>query len=231
MSREQERIRRKLESNPVMECNKVRDKYCPSLFRNFADTKDPRNLSYTEYSNSELLGTMFYKGIAGIESMQSMTYEFNRESVVKNLYRFMGETGKEYLPHAVTANEYFERLDPDELQKVQQEQVYGLIRSKAFYDARFQKKWLVIVDGTQTYSGSRKLNAGCLERHYNKGTDEERVNYHCDVLEAKIVFGESLVVSIASEFIENNGEEAGWQKDMSEDEKKQDMQKMVEDRK
>lgn len=102
MSREQERIQRKLENNPVVECNKVRDRYCPGLFRDFADTKDPRNQSYTEYSN-------------------------------------------------------------DELQKVQQKQVYKLIRSKAFYDARFQKKWLVIVDGTQTYSGSRKLNDGCLE--------------------------------------------------------------------
>lgn len=48
------------------------------------------------------------------------------------------------------------------------------------------------------------------------------MNYHCDVLEAKIVFGESLVVSIASEFIENNGEDAMRQKNMSEDEKKQD---------
>lgn len=97
----------------------------------------------------------------------------------------MGGKEREYLPHAVTINEYFERLDPDELQKVQQKQVRELILSKAFYDARFQKKWLVIVDGTQTYSGSRKLNEGCLKRHYNKGTDEETVNYHCDVLEAK----------------------------------------------
>ena len=32
MSREQERIRRKLENNPVMECNKVRNRYCPDLF-------------------------------------------------------------------------------------------------------------------------------------------------------------------------------------------------------
>ena len=222
MSRKQERIQRKLESNPVVECNKIRNRYCPDQFRDFADTKDPRNQSYTEYSNDELLGTMFYKGIAGIESMQSMTYEFNRESVTKNLYRFMGRKEKEYLPHAVTVNEYFERLSPDELEKVQQKQVYVLIRSKAFYDARFQKKWLVIVDGTQTYSGSRKLNDGCLERHYNKGTEEEAVNYHCDVLEAKIVLGESLVVSIASEFIENNGEEAEGQKDLSEERRKQD---------
>lgn len=222
MSREQERIRRKLENNPVMECNKIRQKYCPELFQDFAATKDPRHQSYTEYSNKEMLGTVFYKGIAGIESMQSMTYEFNKERVTENLFHFMGEKGKPYLPHAVTVNEYLERLDPEELQKVQQKQVYELIRRKTFDHARFHKKWLVIVDGTQTYSGSRKLNEGCLERHYNKGTDEETVNYHCDVLEAKIVLGESLIISMASEFIENNGEDAKKQKNMSEAERKQD---------
>lgn len=222
MSRKQERIKKKLENNPVVECNKIRKRYCPNLFQDFSKTKDPRHPGYTYYSNKEILGSMFYKGIGGIVSMQSMTYEFNRESVVKNIYQFIGEQEKEYLPHAVTMNEYLERLEPEELQKVQQKQVYGLIRSKAFYEARFRKKWLVIVDGTQTYSGSRKLHDGCLERHYNKGTEKETVNYHCDVLEAKIVLGENLIVSIGSEFIENNGEDAERQKTMSEEEKKQD---------
>ena len=32
----------------------------------------------------------------------------------------MGGKEKEFLPHGATVNEYFERLDPDELQKVQQ---------------------------------------------------------------------------------------------------------------
>lgn len=79
---------------------------------------------------------------------------------------------------------------------------------------------MVIVDGTQTYSRSRKLNEGCLERHFNKDTDEETVNYHCDVLEVMIVLGEELFVSIGSEFIENNGEDAGRQKNMSMAERK-----------
>ena len=222
MGRKQQRARRKLEKNPVLECNRIREKYCPELFKDFAGTHDPRHQSYTGYTNKEMLGTMFYKGIAGISSMQSMTYEFNDADVARNLSRFLGDAGREYLPHAVTLNEYLERLDPEELQKVQQKQVYGLIRGKAFYDARFQKKWLVIVDGTQTYSGSRKLNDRCLERHYNKGTEKETVSYHCDVLEAKIILGEKLVVNIASEFIENNGEEAGRQKNMGEEERKQD---------
>ncbi len=222
MSREQERIRRKLENNPVVECNRVRQRFCPELFRDFSGTKDPRHQSYTEYSNRELIGTVFYKGIAGIKSMQSMTCEFTPGNATKNIQRFLGEKEKAYLPHVVTINEYFEKLDPEELQGIQQKQVYGLIRRKTFDEAGFQKKWLVIVDGTQTYSGSRKLNDGCLERHFHKGTDEEKINYHCDVLEAKAVFGEGLLVSIASEFIENNGEDAGKQKNMSEEERKQD---------
>ncbi len=37
------------------------------MFQDFADTKDPRHQSYTEYSYKELLGTVFYKGIAGIK--------------------------------------------------------------------------------------------------------------------------------------------------------------------
>ncbi len=77
MSREQDRIRRKLESNPAAECNKIRQKYCPRLFENFAETEDPRHPSYIDYTNGMMLGTMFYKGIAGLGSMQSMTYEFN----------------------------------------------------------------------------------------------------------------------------------------------------------
>ena len=31
MSREQERIRKKLENNPIVECNKIQRKYCPEL--------------------------------------------------------------------------------------------------------------------------------------------------------------------------------------------------------
>lgn len=108
MSREQDRIKRKLESNPVVECNKIRKKYCRKLFQDFAGTKDARHQSYTKYSNKELLGTMFYKGIAGIESMQSMTYEFNSENITRNILQFLGEEEREYLSHAVTINEYFE---------------------------------------------------------------------------------------------------------------------------
>lgn len=222
MSRAQARIKKQFEKNPVIECNKIQKRFCGSLFQQFTDTKDPRHQSYIEYSNRVMLGTVYYKNIAGIISMQSMTEEFNDQSVVDNICHFLGEETKEFLPHGVTINEYFAKLSPSHLQEIQQTCVYDLIRRKTFNDAKFQGRWLVIVDGSQLYSGRRKLNGRCLERHYNKDTPEEIVNYHTDVLEAKIVLGEKLIVSLCSEFIENNGEDAKRQEGMSAEEIKQD---------
>ena len=206
MGRKEQRIQKKLEKNPIRELNKIQNRYYSQLFWKFAQTKDPRHPSYITYTNRMMLGTLYYKGIAGIDSMQEMTEQFNEETVAKNLSAFIGEKAGEYVPHHVTENEYLERLDPMELEEIKQDLVYHLIRRRCFEDARYKKKWLIIVDGTQLYCGQRKLNEHCLERCCNKGTDKEITLYHRDVLEAKIFFGEKLVASIGSEFIENNGE-------------------------
>ena len=83
MSREQERIRKKLENNPIVECNKIQKKYCPELFSMFGEVADPRHQSYIKYSSRTMLGTLYYKSIAGISSMQEMTRAFNNEKVCK----------------------------------------------------------------------------------------------------------------------------------------------------
>ena len=206
MSREQERIRKKLENNPVVECNKIQKKFCPELFSMFGEVADPRHQSYIEYSARTMLGTLYYKSIAGISSMQEMTRTFNDEKVCKNLYGFMGEEKKTYLPHGVTENEFLERLDPVELEAIQQNVVYSLIRRKTFENARVMKKWQIIVDATELDEGYQKKNDYYLSRCYNKGEDNEQFKYHRSVLEAKIYFGNNLVCSIASETIENSAE-------------------------
>jgi hypothetical protein len=222
MGRKEQRLKKQMEKNPVIECNKVQERLCPKLLQRFEHINDPRHQSYIEYSNKLMLGTVYYKGIGGITSMQTMTDKFNNPKVVKNIRSFLGEEEGEYLPHGVTINEYFERLYPDELQGIIHDEVSDLIRRKSFNEARYKKKWLVVIDGTQLYSGSLQLNDKCLERRSNKGTIDELVNYHHNVLEAKIILGDKLVVSIGSEFIENNGEDAERQKNMSEEEIKQD---------
>ena len=56
MSREQERVRRRLEQNPIVECNRIQRKYYPELFSRFAKVKDPRNQSYIDYSTKTKIG-------------------------------------------------------------------------------------------------------------------------------------------------------------------------------
>ncbi|MBR5317792.1 MAG: transposase family protein [Lachnospiraceae bacterium] len=220
MGREQERIAKRLEKNAVEECNRIQKKFYPELFERFGETKDPRNRSYTEYSNREMLGTLYYKCLSEVESMRAMTRTFNADKVVKNLYGFMGSSPKEYLPHHVTLNEYLERLEVEELENIRDDMVYKMIRRKTFDDAKVLKHWLVLIDGTELDSGYKQKNGHYLERCYNHGTEDEIRRYHRAVLEAKLYLGNGIVVSIGTETIENDEE---YIKNKSgEEERKQD---------
>lgn len=220
MGRERDRVARRMEKNPAAECNKIQKKFYPELFTKFEQVRDPRHESYIGYSSKIMLGTVYYKGIAGISSMQGMTREFNDEKIVKNLYGFMGSGAKDYLPHGVTLNEFLERLEPGELEEIQSDIVYRMIRRKSFDDAKIQGKWLVLVDGCELDEGYIQKNDNYLSRCYNRGTENEFTKYHRSVLEAKIYFGNGLVCSMATEFIENTGEY--HEKKLSEEEAKQD---------
>ena len=206
MSREQERAKKKLEQNPVVECNRIQRKYYPELFDKFSKVKDPRNQSYIDYSIKTMLGTLYYKCIGGISSMQEMTRKFNDEQTVENLYTFLGDKKKDYLPHGVTINEFLERVPSEELEEIQKDMAYTMIRRKTFNDARVLKKWLIIVDGTELDEGYQKKNDCYLSRCYNRGENNEFTKYHRSMLEAKLYLGNDLVCSIASETIQNSGE-------------------------
>ena len=221
MNRKERRQASRKEKNAIQSCMAILKKFIPKLFEWFSKTKDPRNKSYITYSNKTMLSQLFFKGIVGIGTMRGMEEAFNDDGVISNIYSEIGERALEFLPHPVTVNEYLERLAPEELEGILHQIAVDLIRRKSFDDARFQKKWTVIVDGTQGYSGDRKIHDLCLERCHNKGTDKEHYSYHCDVLEAKLYLGENTVVSLGSEFIENTPEYAATEK-MGAEKAKQD---------
>lgn len=138
--------------------------------------------------------------------MQGMTREFNNDNVVNNLYSFMNRPVKDFLPHGVTENDFFEKLNPRELENIQQNIVHSMIRRRTFYAARVFKRWHIIVDATELDEGYRQKNEYYLSRCYNKGEANEFTKYHRSVLEAKIYFGNNIVCSIATEPIENSDE-------------------------
>lgn len=150
--------------------------------------------------------------------MQEMTRKFNDDQIVENLYTFFGDKKKDYLPHGVTINEFLERVPSEELEKIQKDIAYSMIRRKTFDDARVLKKWQVIIDGTELDEGYQKKNDTYLSRCYNRGESNEFTKYHRSVLEAKLYLGHNLVCSIATEPIQNTEEYIN----QSEDKVKQD---------
>lgn len=112
------------------------------------------------------------------------------------------------IPYWETVNRYLEKQNPAQLQEIVCTLVYRLLRSKAFEDARIRgKHWQIIVDGTQLHSSRKPLDDKCLYRIHNKGKPEEyRENYYY-VLEAKLVLHPKILVSIMTEFVENDGKE------------------------
>ena len=132
MSREQERIRKNLEKNPVVECNKIQKKYYPKLFERFAGVKDPRNQSYIEYSTKTMLGTLYYKCIGGISSMREMTRKFNEENEFTKYHRSVLEA-KLYLGNNLVCSVASETIQNSEANVHQsEEKVKQDCESKAF---------------------------------------------------------------------------------------------------
>lgn len=76
----------------------------------------------------------------------------------KTCILFQGEHEKKYLPHEVTANEFLERLNPEELEKLQNDIAYSMVRRKTFEQAKVLKKWQVNVDATELDEGYKQKN-------------------------------------------------------------------------
>ena len=151
---------------------------------------------------TRILSSIFY-----ISSMRKTSEEFNSERMIENIGYLCGQELLE-LPYWETINNYLEKLEPQGLQDLVCRLVRRLLRSRAFETARIRGKyWQIIIDGTQLESSRKELDPKSLYRVHNKGTEKEYTEYYYYVLEAKIVLHENILVSIMTEFVENEGKE------------------------
>ena len=150
-----------------------------------------------------ILSSIFY-----ISSMRKTSREFNSDTVIENIGYLCGRPELPELPYWERINDYLKRLDPSQLQGVVCGLVRRLLRSRVFEGSRIRGKyWQVIVDGTQLESSRRELDPKSLYRIHRKGTPEEYREYYYYVLEAKLVLRNDILVSIMTEFVENEGSE------------------------
>ena len=212
MTRAEQRQYKREIKNEIAQFFKIQNHYFPDLIEDIRKVLDGRNTSYTTYEIEVILYVMILKNVCSIESMKEMSSSFNEDELVKNVYKVLKLDPKEYLPHYVTINDCLSKLGVKELEKIRKNMIYTILRKRSFQDARFLKKhWCVIIDATQLYSFEKRHCEHCLTKTFNKGEENEKKIYYHQVLEAKIVLGDNLVFSIATEFIENEQEELSKQ--------------------
>lgn len=109
--------------------------------------------------------------------------------------------------HCDTLNYYLEKLSPSCLSDLRKQMVKKLIRNKSFYKGRLLGKyWRVIIDGTGLFCFKEKHCENCLVTKIDREDGKKEIRYYHKVLEAKLVLSDKIVISLGTEFVENEDE-------------------------
>lgn len=207
MTKEEKRKYKKRDRG-IVDFMMVMNHFFHSLREWILEMDDPRNQGYIKYTQADLGYMAILKNVCGQHSMREMEENFNKETCIDTLRILSGHQTLEEMPHYDTLNYYLERLSPECLSELRRKMVTSLIRGKQFNRNRLLGKyWRVILDGTGLFCFKEKHceNCLCTERRTDDGK-KEKLYYH-KVLEAKIVLGDSIVISLGTEFIENEKED------------------------
>lgn len=183
-----------------------------SLNKWFYEMSDPRHQSYITYTQTDLAYLAILKNICGQYTMRQMEENFNDEKCIDTLRIMSGNKNLDEMPHYDTLNYYLEKLSPECLAEIRRKMVTSLIRGKHFNRGRLLGKyWRIILDGTGLFCFHEKHCDNCL-CSTKKTEDGKKVKlYYHKVLEAKIVFSDNVVISLGTEFIENENEDVSKQ--------------------
>ena len=197
MNRKMRRELRK-DKDLVKELYSIIQKYLPELLNKFENLTDTRNQSYVTYKMKTICVTRLFGLLCGLTSMTEITNNFNSDVCIKNISNISGQKLDE-LPYWETIQDVFINIKTNELREIQKYIVKTLIRSKMFDRYRFNGAFQLLFDGTGLSNHDYNLNNNCLQRKHKDG----KISYYKYVLECKLVVG-NIVISLDSEFIENN---------------------------
>lgn len=211
MTKKEKREKRKKERG-IVDFMMITHHFFYSLREWVSEIKDPRHQSYITYTQADLVYMALMKNICGQHSMREMEENFNEENCIDTLRIMSGNKHLKEMPHYDTLNYYLERLSPECIANLRKKMVTKLIRSKQFHKFRLQGKyWRIILDGTGLFYFKERHCENCLCVVKTDETGKQSKQYYHKVLEAKIVLSENIILSIETEFIENENERVSKQ--------------------
>ena len=207
-TREKKRACRRKNDKGIVDVFKIIMHFFKPLTEWIMEMKDPRHPSYITYTQADLVYVGILKNLCSVESMRQMTDLFNEDACISAIPLLSGNWDISEMPHGDTLNFYLERLSPECLSELRRKMVKELLKSRRFHRFRLLGKyWRVVMDGTGLFHFREKHCGNCLVRTVKDENGKERKDYYHKVLEAKILFSDSLVISLGTEFIENENED------------------------
>ena len=207
MTKKEKRERRKNDRG-IVDFMMVANHFFHDLTLWISEMADPRNQSYITYSQTDLGYLAIMKNICGQYSMRQMEENFNNDICIDTLRFLSGNEQLEEMPHYDTLNYYLEKLSPECIYELRKKMVTSLIRGKAFNKGRLLGKyWRVILDGTGLFYFKEKHCENCLCTVRTDENGKKTKMYYHKVLEAKIVLSDDVIISLGTEFIENEKED------------------------
>lgn len=207
-----EKRKLKKKDKGIVDFIKIVKHFFKNLNQWIEDMTDPRHPSYSIYTQNDLILMGVMKNVCSIKSMRQMDEKFNEETCIETMRILSGNNKLEEMPHYDTLNYYLERLSSECLSELRRQMVNSLIRGKQFYHNRLLGKyWRVILDGTGLFYLKERHCENCLSetRKDENGNIEKR--YYHKVVEAKLVLSDKIVISLGTEFIENEDEDVSKQ--------------------
>lgn len=206
--RKKEKRERKKQDRGMVDFMMVTNHFFHSLREWILEMNDPRNQSYTTYTQADLGYLAILKNICGQYTMREMEENFNKDTCIETLRFLSGNQKLKEMPHYDTLNYYLERLSPECLSDLRKKMVTSLIRGKQFNRGRLQGKyWRVILDGTGLFYFKEKHCENCLCTTRKTEDGKTTKLYYHKVLEGKIVLSDAVIISLGTEFIENEEED------------------------
>lgn len=207
-----EKRERKKKDRGIVDFMMLTKHFFKDLTKWIQEMEDPRNQSYITYNQSDLGYLAILKNVCSRHSMRQMEESFNEENCIDTLRLMSGNKNLDEMPHYDTLNYYLERLSPSCLSELRKKMVASLIRGKQFNRGRLiGEYWRVILDGTGLFYFKEKHCDNCLCTTRILEDGKKIRLYHHKVLEAKIVLSDKVVISLGTEFIENENEDVSKQ--------------------
>ena len=203
-----EKRERKEKDRGIVDFMMVTNHFFHSFREWISEMSDPRNQSYITYAQTDLIYMGILKNVCAQHTMREMEENFNKTNCIDTLRIMSGNQKLEEMPHYDTLNYYLEKISPACLSALRKKMVVSLIRGKQFNKNRLLGKyWRVILDGTGLFCFKEKHCDNCLCTTRKKEDGKTEKLYYHKVLEAKIVLSDHVVISLGTEFIENEKED------------------------